>query len=225
MIDNYGVLRANVEIDKENHYSERSHETRYNLITKLNGEEYQVNIDVQSRTTPNVRVYVDTDFDHKEYISYFKEIEKGFTDLNSGHDNFNIDLIHKPLFDINKLDADCLSADEIEEVLDSYLLGLPEVFVFGRRYRSEEYIHTPPEMLPYGLRRYKHYPGALPNRGVDMVHLNQGIPNSDHYHHYNGAYQDGAMFINRSDHYVAVFFAFQQQCLKTDLNGECLTKN
>lgn len=54
--------------------------------------------------------------------------------------------------------------------------------------------------------------------GLHETHMNQGNPKGPHYKE-NGAFQDGAVIIQRSSGFAAIFTAFQTQYLPTDTNG------
>ena len=54
--------------------------------------------------------------------------------------------------------------------------------------------------------------------GLHETHMNQGNPKGRHFKE-NGAFQDGAVIIERSDGFAALFTAFQTQFLPTDAQG------
>ncbi|CAF1181576.1 unnamed protein product [Adineta steineri] len=206
----YGVLRAQVTSDNGEYHSDKSKMTHYNLITTDDGpnqmpEQYQINIDIQSRDAPNVKC---VSFDSFSIDNFqVSDLPYGFTPLRSDSDEpMAIDLVRKPLFDVNLLtQSTALSADEIATKLDNYLKeGNPNVIVFGTKY--DDGYHQPEKH--YGLQRAAKQ--QKPSRGIDDVHLNQNIGND------GSAYQDGALFIETGDsdqkNYVAFFFCFANQC-------------
>ena len=54
--------------------------------------------------------------------------------------------------------------------------------------------------------------------GLHETHMNQGNPRGRHWRE-NGAFQDGAVIIERAGSFAALFTAFQTQCLPTDARG------
>lgn len=54
--------------------------------------------------------------------------------------------------------------------------------------------------------------------GLHETHMNQGNPRGPHWRE-NGAFQDGAVIVQRAGGFAAIFTAFQTQYLPTDSNG------
>ncbi|MHA6889740.1 DUF2278 family protein [Ralstonia pseudosolanacearum] len=54
--------------------------------------------------------------------------------------------------------------------------------------------------------------------GLHETHMNQGNPRGKHWGE-NGAFQDGAVIVQRANGFAAIFTAFQTQCLPTDARG------
>jgi uncharacterized protein YukJ len=54
--------------------------------------------------------------------------------------------------------------------------------------------------------------------GLHETHMNQGNPRGRHFKE-NGAFQDGAVIVERAGSFVALFTAFQTQMLPTDARG------
>jgi uncharacterized protein YukJ len=60
----------------------------------------------------------------------------------------------------------------------------------------------------------------LPKKdGLHETHMNQGNPRGPHYQE-NGAFQDGAVIVQRADGFAAMFTAFQTQYLPTNAAGD-----
>ncbi|MGF6505969.1 DUF2278 family protein [Paraburkholderia sp. 32] len=60
----------------------------------------------------------------------------------------------------------------------------------------------------------------LPKKdGLHETHMNQGNPRGPHYNE-NGAFQDGAVIVQRADGFAAMFTAFQTQYLPTNAAGD-----
>jgi uncharacterized protein YukJ len=220
----YGVLRAKVTADNGEYHSYKTDMSHYNLITTDDGsnqipEQYQVNIDIQSRDFANVKCVSFDPFSNENLL--VSDLPYGFTPLRSdGDEPMALDLLRRPLFDLNRLtESSALSADQIAAKLDGYLKdGNPSVIVFGTKYddgHNQRQKH-------YGLQRAAEQ--QKPSCGIDDVHLNQNLGiGSD-----GNAYQDGALFIETGDNnektYVAFFFCFANQC-KSDLDNDIPTYN
>ncbi len=54
--------------------------------------------------------------------------------------------------------------------------------------------------------------------GLHETHMNQGNPRGKHWGE-NGAFQDGAVIVERAGNFAAIFTAFQTQYLPTDAKG------
>ncbi|WP_158797168.1 DUF2278 family protein [Pedobacter sp. L105] len=65
----------------------------------------------------------------------------------------------------------------------------------------------------------QHYFNPNPSLGIHDIHMNQG--DSGQEEKYNGIHQDGALFFHfrNANQWVALFFRFQVQEIKTDNNG------
>lgn len=207
----YGVLRACVIADNGENHSHRTDMSHYNLLSVDNGangvsEQYQINIDIQSLQSPNVKCVCLDPFNN-ESIS-FENIPLGFTPLTSNeNDLVALDLIRRPVFDLNLLtQSQALTADEIAAKLDVYLKqGQPNVIVFGTKYDDQPDLPAEHYGKQRALKEHK------PSRGVDDIHMNQVVGKDGH------AYQDGALFIEKPSAdktYVAFFFCFDSQCKK-----------
>ncbi|OMH33973.1 DUF2278 family protein [Motiliproteus sp. MSK22-1] len=231
----YGVLNATIKKDEGEKTSKYSGMSHFNLIcevTNENSEEYQVNIDIQSSPSPNVRMLIINNFDiSKAFGQKFSEIEPGFTRLDTEPDGLALDLIHQPIFNVNALkDTQPISATDISTRLEEILTDGTNVIVFGTKYDDSDHQHHKAyyhdneryrDQHMYGARRHREQ--QLPPRGVDDVHLNQGTPASQYQSKDNGPYQDGALFIKHTDGtFSALFFAFASQCFNTDAKGNCI---
>lgn len=216
MLQNYGVLKAQVQVDKGEFTSWKTGMSHYNLITILDDQEqYQVNIDIQSTESPNVSV-VKIDNYSNAIVSQFDAIQNGFTALQSQPGTLALDYQRENLFDISLLEnAGYTSAEDISSLLDGYLQDQEHVIVFGTMYSDQD-----SDKSSYGHRRYQSN-NSLPSQGVHNAHMNQGSEGS--HSNDNGIYQDGAVFVKSAANgsYTAFFFCFAQQCFNTDNNGNC----
>ncbi|UJR10535.1 hypothetical protein I4U23_014735 [Adineta vaga] len=122
----YGVLRARVVADNGEDHSHKTDESHYNLISVDDGqgqttEQYQINIDIQSLQSANVKC-ISIDPFNNSTIS-FSDIPIGFTPLPSmDSDSLALDLIRRPIFDLDLLTkSPSLNADQIANQLDAFL--------------------------------------------------------------------------------------------------------
>lgn len=220
MLQNYGVLKAQVQVDKGEFTSWKTGMSHYNLITILDDQEqYQVNIDIQSTEAPNVRI-VKIDNYSNPIVVQFDSLNNGFNPLKSQPGTLALDYLRENLFDISLLEnATPLSAEAISAELDPYLDNHEYVTVFGTMYSDSD-----SDRNSYGHKRYQQN-NSLPSQGVHNAHMNQG--SIGEHANDNGIYQDGAVFVkNATDgSFTAFFFAFTQQCFSTDSNGNCTPQN
>jgi uncharacterized protein YukJ len=209
----YGVLRARVIADNGEDHSHKTDMSHYNLLSVDDGqsetlEQFQINIDIQSLQSANVKCVITDPFMNTSSIP-FSQIPIGFTPLSSDEsDTIALDLIRRPVFDLNLLvNSQALTADQIAAKLDVYLKdNKPNVVVFGTKYDDKHSL----DENHYGKQRAINQ--NKPSCGVDDIHMNQIVGKDGH------AYQDGALFIqkeNEDNTYVAFFFCFDIQC-KTD---------
>lgn len=205
----YGVLRAHVIVDNGESHSHKTDESHYNLISVDEDqgqtcEQYQINIDIQSLQSANVKCISIDPFTNTTIP--FESIPFGFTTLTSNDsDKLALDFIRRPIFDLNLLTkSQSLTADQIGAKLDVYLKqNKPHVIVFGTKY-DDQHVNEPNH---YGLQRAAN--ANKPARGIDDIHMNQTIGHDGH------PYQDGALFIqkeNQDNNYVGFFFCFDSQC-------------
>lgn len=216
MLQNYGVLKAQVQTDNGEFTSQKTGMSHYNLITILDDQEqYQVNIDIQSTETPNVSV-VKIDQYSNSIVNQFDDLQNGFTPLNSEQGGLALDYLREDLFDITLLEnAGYTSAEDLSTLLDGFMENNEHVIVFGTMYSDSD-----SDRRSYGHRRYQSNTN-LPSQGVHNAHMNQG--SEGEHANDNGTYQDGAVFVkNAADgSYTAFFFCFAQQCFATDDSGNC----
>ncbi len=230
----YGILNATIKTDKGEKTSHSSGMSHFNLICEVanaSKEEYQVNIDIQSSASANVRMLLINNFDIAQaFGSKFSDIAPGFTPLPSQADGLALDLIHQPIFNIDKLkDVQPLPATSISETLETLLTDGTKIIVFGTKYDDSDNQHHKSyhndkadyrDQHMYGVRRHREQ--EQPPRGIDDVHLNQGTPSILYQSKDNGCYQDGALFVqNNNGGYDALFFAFAKQCFNTNDQGNC----
>jgi uncharacterized protein YukJ len=111
--------------------------------------------------------------------------------------------------DVNDIIDDVLTIDETR---DSEALPYDN----GSGQTQDRLFWTPldPAVTVYGFGFL-----FLPQQdGLHETHMNQGNPRGRHWKE-NGAFQDGAVIVERAGGFMALFTAFQTQCLPTDALG------
>ena len=226
----YGVLVASIDVLQGTSTSAHSGLSHFNgTIKDDTGTTYQMNIDTQSEPKPDVRVFCNPNFDIAK-VGDLSTLASGFNKLETEAGGLALDLIRKPLFDINSLAATpTQSAEQLGNLLLQNIQVGGQVYVFGtfyddskndshESYRGASESYRDKHM--YGARRSREQ--SEPAQGIDDIHLNQGTPASEYQARDNGTYQDGALFAKQADGtWTAFFFAFDGQCLSTDDAGNC----
>ena len=110
--------------------------------------------------------------------------------------------------DVNDIISDVLTIDT-----DKPPQSLP--YDNGKQVENRDFFSpTDPNVTVYGF-------GFLfqpKEDGLHETHMNQGNPRGRHWRE-NGAFQDGAVIVERASGFAALFTAFQTQCLPTDARG------
>jgi uncharacterized protein YukJ len=116
---------------------------------------------------------------------------------------------HGDRADVNDLINDVLTIDTTQTPQ-----SLPFDNGSGNLQNREFYTPTDGNVMVYGFGFL-----FLPKEdGLHETHMNQGNPRGRHWKE-NGAFQDGAVIVERSTGFAALFTAFQTQCLPTDAGG------
>ena len=112
-------------------------------------------------------------------------------------------------FDVNDVIDDMLMIDSSQNPT-----SLPYDNGSGQLQNRDFFAPTDSEVIVYGF-------GFLfPSQdGLHETHMNQGNPPGKHWRE-NGAFQDGAVIVQRGNSFTAAFTAFQTQLLPTNANGD-----
>lgn len=112
--------------------------------------------------------------------------------------------------DVNDIINEALTIDESQPSE-----SLP--FDNGREIHNRDFwTPTDPDVIVYGFGFL-----FLPKQdGLHETHMNQGNPANGGHARENGAFQDGAVMVQRGDDFVALFTAFQTQELPTNALGQ-----
>ncbi|WP_341755108.1 DUF2278 family protein [Candidatus Tisiphia endosymbiont of Ptychoptera albimana] len=217
MLKNYSCLKGIVSQDLEDHIKHTM--THHNLIVQANGLDYQVNIDTQSDSIPNVKVYYTDQFSNELLTNLDKLGNEGLFSLDKLPYTSRLDYLRSEILKVADL-KNMLpkSWQEISALLDQYLICGTKVCILGASYYDSE----TRQKMPYGLHLRQTY-NHLPPRGIHDIHMNQGaslmMPQSAN----NGIYQDGAIFVETPNNAnKAFFFKFMGQSLVTDDDGNPL---
>ncbi|WP_348946413.1 DUF2278 family protein [Chitinibacter sp. FCG-7] len=219
----YGILQLQVTDVEGTHTSSYSGLSHFNLLGSDGQKSYQINIDLQSSSNPNVVLYNATiaSSDMQNILNAAGGSNPGFQALSSQPGTGALDLLRQSLFApvVSAWQSSTASsADQIGSQLSAALSVGASLVVFGTYYDDNDNSNE----SRYGRDRAQTN-SQLPPRGMDDVHLNQGTPDSQEQCRDNGIYQDGALFILNSDGSAnAFFFMFAGQCLQTDSNGNCV---
>lgn len=217
MLRNYSCLKGIVLEDLEDHIKNTM--THHNLIVQANGLDYQVNIDTQSDSIPNVKVYYTDQFSNVLLTNLNKLGKEGLFRLDNLPYAFRLDYLRSGILKVANLkNMIPKSWQEISALLDQYLICGTKVCILGEAYCNSETIQD----IPYGLHlRQTH--NHLPPRGIHDVHMNQGTSLMRPQSANNGIYQDGAIFVETHDNIHKIFFfSFTTQSLITDDTGNPL---
>jgi hypothetical protein len=129
--------------------------------------------------------------------SLFKRIAKladGFHSLKRNSTSGAVDYARSPILNASPLIWMNATGDEAGNALIAMVTGSNRVFVFG---------------APY-----------VAGNGMHDVHCNQGDPVNSTFHHFDAIWQDGCVFILKSNGTLSAYLGkFSTQSLKTDKNG------
>lgn len=221
-MENYTFLKATITQDLEERTS-RKKMTHMNYIMEAkNGLSYQLNVDVQSKSTPNVRVFVLENFQENPLFKHLNNISGScgpvnlFDDANKA---CRVDLVRSGLFTPAKLAAaDFMAAKDTQDLLDARIKVGSTIFAIGEMYgptipRRED------AKVPHGVELCKQF-DSLPNHGIHMVHFNQGDPEKTVGWRSDGIFQDGCLILVNADcTATGFFFMFDTQSPYTDDAG------
>lgn len=236
---NYGILRGKV-IDAIPYQHGADH---YQVEIDADGQLYRIAVDVYSQFAGNgakqyrhgkgnqvletdrmVMFYTDINYRH-EITADMLKAPVGFTKKEDMDPTLRLDYIRYtpalfPLADMKVVppkNADG-SHNDLNDDIDPWIQKAKnnddaEVFAFGSGWDDHG-----PDAHPSN----KHYFHPDPSLGIHDIHMNQGDTGREAQ--YNGTWQDGALFIHyKTDNvWVAMFFRFQNQSVKTGQNGDAL---
>ncbi|WP_375327208.1 DUF2278 family protein [Candidatus Tisiphia endosymbiont of Nemotelus uliginosus] len=207
MLYNYSLLKGTIAKDLEDHI--KNSRTHYNLIVNADNLEYQVNIDVQSTITPNVKMLFIEEFSNKILISLNKLGEEGLFSLNDFTPDYRLDYLRSNIFPCEDLEnIQPKSWQEISNILDQHIKVGRQIYCLGDYYNNQQIR----EHVPHGLMLQQSYPDYLPPQGIHDTHMNQGVPLTMPQSKSNGIYQDGAIFLKTDNNTMkAFFFVFTSQ--------------
>ncbi len=212
MLKNYSCLKGIVSEDLEDRTKHTM--THHNLIVQANKLDYQVNIDIQSDSRANVKMFYIEQFSNELLTNLGKLGDEGLFILNQLTQTYRMDYLRSGVFQIDYLkNMQPKPWQEISSLLDAHITCGTKICILGESYDDTE----TRSVTPYGLQlRQTH--NQLPPRGIHDIHLNQG--NSEPHSKDNGIYQDGAIFIETPNSGIkAFFFMFDEQSLNIDDEG------
>jgi len=205
----YGVLRGRAVDARREDGASTPH---YQVCVMAAGTDYRLAVNVRSQVNPpDLLFIIIEDFRHP-ITDRLASLEEGFTRLESEAGTGALDFIRGNLF--NRLDMRTLPSsvpgqdNDLSDRLAHYIDRARAeqdavVYAFGERWGPE------------GGQADKVF-GFEPGNGVHDIHMNQG--NDPGHKGDDGVWQDGRLILRlpSSDHWVAIFLAFQSQAWHTD---------
>ncbi|MEX8547473.1 MAG: DUF2278 family protein [Mucilaginibacter sp.] len=233
MAINYGVLRGKVTDampyqSGTDHYqilvqSDQLYRVAVDVYSKFAGQTllYPQNGSTKLDTNRMVMFYKDENYQHPVTADILKS-KVGFTPKAAMPASICLDYLHfsPPLFPINlmqvvKPKSDTSPGENLNGDIDPWVQKAKnnpdaEIFAFGSGW-NDNLPGSIPDLNPYFTQN--------PPVGVHDIHMNQGDSGSQAAN--NGSKQDGALFIyfKTANQWVAMFFRFQNQNIKTDGKG------
>ena len=232
----YGLLRGKIinSIPYKNsgdHYqievqADKLYRVAVDVYSELAGSAlpYQTDGNATLATDRIVLYYKDENFKHP-ITEQILLVKTGFTLKTALDPALCLDYLRTspPLFPINSMTlvdpetildpADTLNDDIGPWVLKATNNPNAEVFVFGSEWDDSK---------PASIKDNAQYFNPDPVLGMHDIHMNQGDSGKEQVN--NGTHQDGALFFYFKDTniWVAMFFRFQNQSIKTDDKGNPL---
>jgi uncharacterized protein YukJ len=228
-VKNYGVLRGTVI----NSIPYREGKDHFQIEIQAD-DIYRIAVDVYSQfagTKLNFSPDGNTSLDTDRMVMFFKDenfnhpllykislLGKGFTPKASLDNSLCLDYLRTqpPLFPLSSMRVvepkamvgqdDNLNS-EIEPLVTEALNNPNmEVFAFGSGW-DDNAPGAIPDVQPYFQPN--------PSKGIHDIHMNQGDKGQEA--HFNGTFQDGALFFHyiKENKWVGLFFKFQVQSIKT----------
>jgi uncharacterized protein YukJ len=120
--------------------------------------------------------------------------------------------------DGNRVDVNDTISDVLTIDTDAEPQSLPYDNGSGKLHNRDFFLPTDNNVIVYGFG-FLFQPAE---DGLHETHMNQGNPRGKHFKE-NGAFQDGAVIVQRANGFKALFTAFQTQMLPTDSRGVPVT--
>ncbi|MFU7502767.1 MAG: DUF2278 family protein [Candidatus Tisiphia sp.] len=199
MLKNYSCLKGIVSQDLEDHIKHTM--THHNLIVQANELDYQVNIDTQSDSISNVKVYYTDQFSNELLTNLNKLGNEGLFSLDKLPYTSRLDYLRSEILKVADLKNMLPKSWQEISLLYQYLICGTKVCILGESYYDSE---TRQEM-PYGLHLRQTY-NHLPSRGIHDIHMNQGASLMMPQSASNGIYQNGAIFVETPNNANKAFF-------------------
>lgn len=182
---------------------------------------YRLAVNTRSVMAPHDLLYRKQDPFVHPMTGQLKGLPSGVTDLRQNRADLALDYVRggfvqreaMEIAPFKRIGPDNDLRDFIEPIVNEGIND-PSIhfYAFGERWGPED-------------RNPDKYFGFLPGNGVHDIHMNQG--SRGRFQGSNGPNQDGALLIHRSntDHWAAIFLAFQSQSWNTDANGHPVSED
>jgi uncharacterized protein YukJ len=207
----YGVLKGTAL----GHLREAD-DDHYQILIKAGASLYRIAVNVKSaaKNAPSILLFQTATAVPASMKTELRALNPGYKKLASKPGGLAQDYVRGGLVKSKSMkpvppDEPGADNDLKDKLEDAIIKALSEpgsvVYAFGERWGPE-------------TNRRDQYFKFTPGNGIHDIHMNQG--NSGKWKGDNGAYQDGAIFIEYpGDKWRAFFFAFQSQTFDTDNKG------
>ncbi|HMV50824.1 MAG TPA: YukJ family protein [Blastocatellia bacterium] len=213
-LKNYGVLKGTVIGHLRN-----ADDDHYQILIKAGNTLYRIAVNVKSaaENAPSDLLYATSTTLPAELKTGLSALNAGYKKLASKAGGLAQDYVRGGLVNPANMkpvppESEGPDNDLKDKLEDAIIKALAEpgsmLYAFGEKWGPEN-------------NKADKYFKFKPGNGIHDIHMNQG--NSGKWKKDNGAFQDGALFIQYpGDKWRAFFLAFQSQTFKTDNNGNPL---
>jgi len=217
-------MKAVVVEDLEERTSASSATHMNYIVQNKGGMKFQVNVDVQARKSPDVKMFIVENFEKNPVFAALNKMPEsdGLVDMTKdAYKACRMDYVRTGLFTPTVLaETDVTPPLKIQELLDQRIKVGSTLLLMGESY-SDVIPRRADSEVPHGLHRYAQN-NDLPPQGIHNVHFNQGCFKRDNRKGYknDGIFQDGCIIlVNGDGTATGFFFMFQKQSPYTDDDG------
>jgi uncharacterized protein YukJ len=208
-IRNYSVLKGKATGGKVQ-FNRNGNNPHYLIGLKAGGQKFQAAVNIQSEDGSEVLYRIDHSFVPPN-PGGLASLPAGRTALHSVVGGLALDYIRSRVNNRLMVDRNSMSLLPVSQGAQSSDLHNAVVDLL-----DQAVVEGDGTIYAFG----SFYQDAGWSGGIHDIHMNQGNP-ADNHDVDNGVWQDGAVFINlpATNHWMAIFIAFQSQAWDTDKNG------